>query len=59
MKVGERLQISKLYVVSSVNRMPQNGMGKQDKTFKFVVNGLFGNEDFESISRVTLVTRNP
>ena len=34
-------------------------MSKRDKEFKYVVNGLFGNEDFESISRVTLVTKNP
>lgn len=36
--------------------MPQNDMDKCDKAYKYLVNGLFGNDYFESISRVTLVT---
>jgi hypothetical protein len=58
LRVGDTLQVSQLYLLSSVNRMPQNGMSKGDRLMKYVVNGLFGNEDFESISRVTLVTKN-
>lgn len=57
LRVGDILQVSQLYLLSSVNRMPQNGMSKGDRLMKYVVNGLFGNEDFESISRVTLVTK--
>lgn len=36
--------------------MPQNDLDKADKAYKYVINGLFGNDDYESISRVTLVT---
>ena len=55
--VGEALTISNLFILSSVNRMPQNGLGKSEKISKYVVNGLFGNDDFESLVRVTLVTK--
>lgn len=57
LRVGDILQVSQLYLLSSVNRMPQNGLSKGNRLMKYVVNGLFGNEDFESISRVTLVTK--
>lgn len=56
-KVGQKLILSKLYYISSVNRMPHSGMADTDELQKYIVNGLFANEDFESINRVTLVTK--
>jgi hypothetical protein len=56
--IGDRMKIGNLYILSSINRMPQNEISKGDKILKYVINGLFGNEDFESVSRVTLVTHN-
>jgi hypothetical protein len=36
--------------------MPQNNLSNRKTIFKYVVNGLFGNENFESMIKVTLET---
>jgi hypothetical protein len=54
--VGEVLTLSKLYILNSLRTMPQTPKSDQDK---YVINGLFANEDFESFSKVTLVSKMP
>ena len=57
MAIGTKLHISQLFIMTDTLVLPQMERRPNKTVGRYVVNGLFGNDEFESILRVTLYTK--
>ena len=55
--MGAKLYVSDLFIMTDTLNLPQMGRKPAKIVGRYVVNGLFGNDEFESILRVTLTTK--
>ena len=54
LKLGQTVKVNEFFTLTNLKNLPQQNCGKEVGVFS--VNGLFGTENQESTSRVTLTT---